>query len=123
MKQSWKSIKIIHVAKYVFWNIVVGAAMLVVSSPINLKGLITSEEYNSLLVDSYVRKFFMTFFLMVIIGGSLFLKIILGAMYSISYRCRNTKTDRSILRGDVALTKIDSRVDKFFGLIKGSMFE
>lgn len=43
MKQSWKSIKIIHVAKYVFWNITVGAAMLVVSSPINLKGLITTD--------------------------------------------------------------------------------
>lgn len=87
LKESWKSIKILHVAKYIFWNVTVGAAMLVLSSPINLQGLITPQEYNGLLVQSYVRKFFMTFFLMVIIGFALLLKIILGAIYNLGYRC------------------------------------
>lgn len=32
----------LHVAKFIFWNIVVGAIMLVISSPINLQGLITT---------------------------------------------------------------------------------
>lgn len=64
--------------------------MLIISSPINLYGLITTEEYNDLLIQSYVRKFFMTFFLMVIIGFALFLKIILGAAYSIGYRCSHS---------------------------------
>lgn len=64
--------------------------MLIISSPINIYGLITTEEYNDLLIQSYVRKFFMTFFLMVIIGFALFLKIILGAAYSIGYRCSHS---------------------------------
>ncbi len=64
--------------------------MLIISSPIKIYGLITTEEYNDLLIQSYVRKFFMTFFLMVIIGFALFLKIILGAAYSIGYRCSHS---------------------------------
>lgn len=42
LKESWKSIKILHVAKFVFWNIVVAAAMLIVSTPININGHITA---------------------------------------------------------------------------------
>lgn len=88
LKDSWKSIKILYVAKFLFWNIIVGAAMLIVSSPINISaGLITAEIYNGFLISSYIRKFFMTFFLMAIIGFALFLKIVIGAMYSIGYRC------------------------------------
>lgn len=32
LSQTWKTIKIIQVSKYVFWNIIVGAALLVLSS-------------------------------------------------------------------------------------------
>lgn len=32
--QNWKVIKLIYVSKYVFWNIIVGVFMLVISSPI-----------------------------------------------------------------------------------------
>ncbi len=71
--------------------------MLIISSPINLYGTITTSQYNSLLVDSYIRKFFMTFLLMAVIGFALFLKIFLGAMYSIGYRCSHGKNDRNIL--------------------------
>lgn len=34
LKDSWRSIKILHVAKFLFWNILVGFAMLAVSSPV-----------------------------------------------------------------------------------------
>ena len=32
--------------KFVFWNIIIGAIMLIVSSPINLWGAITTDQYN-----------------------------------------------------------------------------
>jgi hypothetical protein len=109
----------LHVAKFIFWNIIVGAIMLVISSPINLQGLITTEEYNDLLIQSYVRKFFMTFFLMAIIGFALFLKIILGAMYSIGYRCSHGNSDKKILSGQRIV--YDSKVEKCFTQVKSSM--
>jgi len=46
------------------------------------------------MVQSYVRKFFMTFLLMAVIGFSLFLKIILGAMYTIAYRCTHNTSEK-----------------------------
>lgn len=70
-----------------------GAGLLIISSPINLQGLITPSEYNDLLVDSYVRKFFVTFFLMGVIGFALLLKIVLGGVYNMGYRCSHKLTD------------------------------
>lgn len=32
--EKWKAIKIIQVAKYVFWNIIVGAGLVILSSPV-----------------------------------------------------------------------------------------
>ncbi len=93
--------------------------MLVVSSPINLQGLITYDQYNDLLVQSYVRKFFMTFGLMVVIGLALFLKIFLGAMYSIGYRCSHGKSDSAILKVDQP--RVRSKADLYFNEIKGSI--
>lgn len=95
--------------------------MLVVSSPINIRGNITAQEYNELLVGSYVRKFFMTFVLMAIIGFALFLKIIIGAIYSIGYRCTHTVSDKSILKGSKDLVKTDSKVERYFQAVKPSM--
>ena len=51
------------------------------------------------MVQSYVRKFFMTFLLMAIIGFSLFLKIILGAMYTVGYRCTHNTSEKKIMKG------------------------
>jgi chitin synthase len=39
LRDSWKSIKIMHVAKYLFWNIIVGTIMLIISSPIDVSGV------------------------------------------------------------------------------------
>jgi len=95
--------------------------MMIVSSPINLQGLITREEYNQLLVDSYVRKFFMTFGLMVIIGLALLIKIILGAAYSLGYRCTHKLSDKPDAKNGGF--RNDSKVENYFGQVKGSMDE
>lgn len=120
LKQSWKSIKTLHVAKYIFWNITVGAAMLVISSPINVQGLITQNEYNDLLVASYVRKFFMTFGLMVAIGIALLIKIILGAIYNLCYRCKHKISYEPKDKESNSLF-VESKVDSYFNDVKGSM--
>ena len=67
LKDSWKLIKFIHVAKYVFWNIIVGAIILSLGS-------------------SYTPRFFITIAMMVIMSSSLALKIVVGIVYMIKYK-------------------------------------
>lgn len=40
-----------------------------------------------------MRKFFVTFFLMGVIGFALLLKIVLGGVYNMGYRCSHKLTD------------------------------
>lgn len=94
--------------------------MLVISSPINVQGLITQDEYNDLQVASYVRKFFMTFGLMVVIGTALLIKIILGAIYSLCYRCKH-KISQTPEDPESASLFVESKIDSFFNDVKGSM--
>lgn len=63
----------------------------------------------------------MTFFLMAIIGFALFLKIIVGAMYSIGYRCTHNVTDKSITKGK-GVVKTDSKVERYFQSVKPSLY-
>jgi len=63
----------------------------------------------------------MTFFLMVIIGFALLLKIVIGAMYSIGYRCSHNTSEKSLTEGLEGKAKIDSKVDRFFRSIMPSM--
>ena len=84
---TWKTIKLIYVAKYIFWNLVVGIALLVVTSPILLSVDDAFNNYEKERVNSYVRKFFVTFGVMAIIFVTLMFKIMLGVFYSIKYRC------------------------------------
>jgi chitin synthase len=120
LKDAWKAIKIMYVAKFVFWNILVGTAMLIISSPLNVSGALDAATYQNLLVDSYIRKFFMTFALMIIIGFALFLKIIIGAMYIISYRVGSSVSSKSILKQHEGI-KNDSKVQRYFEIVKPSM--
>jgi hypothetical protein len=113
LKESWKSIKIMPVAKYLFWNIIVGTAMLIISSPLDAAGVSGTNAYDDLLVQSYLRKFFMTFALMLIIGFALFLKIIIGAIYNIKYRCSNVVSAKNLFKEE-ALVKTESKVQKYF---------
>jgi hypothetical protein len=70
LKDSWKLIKFVHVAKYVFWNIVVSALILSFGS-------------------SYTPRFFITLVMIGIMGTSLSLKILIGILYMIKYKLSN----------------------------------
>jgi hypothetical protein len=70
LKDAWKLIKFIHVAKYVFWNIIVGVIILSLGS-------------------SYTPRFFITIIMIGIMGTSLSLKIIVGIAYMIKYKLSN----------------------------------
>ena len=109
LKESWRSIKIMYVAKYLFWNIVASAALLVLTSPIIVYGyndnFSNSELYEQAVVDSYVRKFFMVFGLMAIIGVTFFFKIFLGMIYSIAYRCCKSNQNKHHLKEHRTVTK------------------
>jgi hypothetical protein len=101
---------------------VVGVVMLVISSPVTLSGSMTANEYNELMVACYIRKFFMIFGLMTIIGVAMLLKILVGVMYSIGYRCTHTISEKSILREGQHI-KIESKVSRYFEQVKPSMYE
>ena len=70
LKDAWKLIKFIHVAKYVCWNIIVGVVILSLGS-------------------SYTPRFFITIIMIAIMGASLSLKIIVGIGYMIKYKLSN----------------------------------
>jgi chitin synthase len=124
LKDSWKAIKIMHVAKYLFWNIVVGTTMLVISSPLGVGGVMDENQYQSQLVWSYLRKFYMTFGLMVIIGFALFLKIFIGFIYSLKYRCsKSTRVSAKAIRKNEGNLKGESKVQRYFEVVRPSMDE
>lgn len=116
---TWKTVKIIYIAKYIFWNVVVGVALLVLSSPILLSAEDAAQNYETEKVNSYIRKFFITFGIMAIIFITMMFKIILGFCYSIKYRCckKSIKIHKSEKRANH-----DSRISKYFGEIKDSVY-
>lgn len=108
----------IHVGKYLFWNTVLSTFFLLLSSPFSFEPLGTFTDYQNILVDTYVRKFFMTGILMIIIFISLLFKIVLGLTYLISYRCSHSaKVSHSY--GDNPNT--DSAITTYFNEIKVSI--
>lgn len=68
LKDSWRLIKFVHVAKYVIWNIVLGVALLSLGS-------------------SYTPRFIVTIIMVVLIGLSMSLKVVLSAVYMLKYWC------------------------------------
>lgn len=63
----------------------------------------------------------MTFFLMVVIGFALLLKIVLGAIYSLGYRCTHKISVTKKIQ--VENIKNDSKVEQHFKNVKGSMVD
>lgn len=61
----------------------------------------------------------MTFALMVIIGLALLFKIILGAVYNLGYRCTHNISDKPNAKNGGF--KNSSKVENYFGEVKGSM--
>lgn len=68
LQDNWKKIKIIHVSKMVFWNAVVGFLLL-------------------FFANSYVTRFWLTFVVMIILGATLTIKVLIGLIFIIKYKC------------------------------------
>lgn len=90
--------------------------MLVVSSPIAVSA---DVDYLQEQVNSYVRKFFVTFGIMALIFITLLIKIICGLMYTIKYRCckKHIKIHKTLRRAN-----FNSPVYDKFSTIKGSIY-
>ena len=70
LKDSWRLIKFVHVAKYVIWNILLSALLLTLGA-------------------SYGPRFFVTVIMIVIIGVSMSLKITVAVIYMFIYKCKS----------------------------------
>ena len=69
-KETWKRIKFIHVSKYIFWNSIISFILMT-------------------LANDYTDRFILTYVIMVILASTLFLKVIIGIIYMIKYKCTN----------------------------------
>jgi len=70
LKDSWRSIKYIHIMKYIIWNIVVGTVIITLGS-------------------SYKPRFFITIIMIAIISFCLSIKILVGIIYTLIYKLKN----------------------------------
>ena len=70
LKDSWKMVKFVHVAKYVIWNVVLSAVLLTLGS-------------------SYVPRFWVTFGMVCLIGATMAIKVFIGILYMIYYKCKS----------------------------------
>ena len=95
MKNAWKTIKIIYVAKFVFWNVLMGAIFITLS-------------------NGYTTRFFFTYVFLGLIGLFLIIKIIIGVIYLIKESCRDYGPV-----GDVDKTDI---TNEYFNLLRKSLY-
>lgn len=65
---SWRTIKYIHVSKYVIWNVIIGAVLLTLGA-------------------NYVTRFWVTFGMVCLILSTMGIKVFVGIMYMVFYRC------------------------------------
>ena len=70
LKDSWRLIKFVHVAKYVIWNIILSAFLLTLGA-------------------SYAPRFYVTVIMIIIIGVSMSLKITVAVIYMFIYKCKS----------------------------------
>lgn len=71
---NWKVIKMVHVGKLVFWNVIVAGLLIHFGS-------------------DYLVRFWLTFALMVLIASTMLLKVSLAILYYVYYMiCVNTKS-------------------------------
>ena len=91
--------------------------MLVLSDPIVL-GQITFETFQEELAASYVRRFFVTFVIMILIFLTLFIKVVLGFIYLVGFRCctKHIKIHKTLKRAEY-----QSNVDDYFNGMKPSI--
>jgi len=65
-------IKLLHVSKYVFWNILVAFMLLTAGG-------------------DAIPRFYVTYIIMIILAFTLVLKIFLAIIYLIKYKCKSEK--------------------------------
>ncbi len=98
MMDDWKKIKLIHVSKFVLYNVIVAFILI-------LEG------------DNYVLRFWMTFSIMILLGVTLFFKVFLGAIYLIGYKCC-----KSIKIENLSTKPNDDDIHQHFHKVKSSMY-
>ena len=115
LKETWKIVKMIDVAKFTFWNVSIGVALIV--------------------FDGYlIIKFFITLGLLVLFTFILSIKMVIGLCYLIKYKCiisraENKANAKDAEEGDILEKKemdmhiydtIDSLQESINGYIKMS---
>ena len=86
LKQTWKIVKMIDVAKFFIWNIIFGTIFLV--------------------FDTYILiKFFITLFLLVLFTAIQAVKIVVGVSYLIKYKCITAKKNEVQVSDPLALAQ------------------
>ena len=85
LKDSWRLIKFVHVAKYVIWNIILSAVLLTLGS-------------------NYAPRFYVTVIMIAIIGSTMSLKIVVAVIYMLIYRCKTCGGEKQ------PLAKTDSQI-------------
>ena len=89
MKNAWKTIKIIYVAKFVFWNVLMGAIFITLS-------------------NGYQTRFFFTYVFLGLIGLFLIIKIIIGFIYLIKESCKDYGPVGELDKTDITSEYFDS---------------
>lgn len=77
LQDSWKLIKLVHVAKYVIWNIILAAVLLTLGA-------------------GYEFRFYITLVLVSTIAVSISMKVIVGICYMLAYKCGNSCLEKKI---------------------------
>jgi hypothetical protein len=104
MKKSWKTIKMIFVAKFVFWNVVVGAVLLS-------------------LTGDYAQKFYTTYAVLGFIALFLLIKIFIGTVYLIRSSCRKYEPCGVKVTSDLLQTQFEATKSSMYKDIQNNVFE
>lgn len=105
MKGTWKQIKFLHVAKFVFWNIFISCVLL------KIGGGHADGDFDS--------RFFLTFGIMGVLTLTLLMKVVIAVVYLSIYRCCLSKK----LKLDFTVQRVQSHIDVAFNNVKESMYE
>lgn len=75
LQDSWKLIKMVHLAKYVIWNIILATVLLTLGA-------------------GYEYRFFISLILVAMIAVTLSVKVVIGVAYMLAYKCGSICMDK-----------------------------
>lgn len=93
LKGGWKLLKFVHVTKYVIWNILLASVLLTLGS-------------------SYTARFFVTIGMVILIGMSMSIKVFVGVIYMLYYRCKSFSFSKKKPNASVS-SSIGRTIDKY----------